>query len=204
MKDRNVVERIVAFNRGRDPERLRLKYHAMRTSPLAFLRGTCHLFYAALPRSALLKKAPPAWISGDLHVENFGTYKGDNRQVYFDLNDFDEAALAPCTWDLLRLVLSVLVAAGSLGIRHKQRTALGKVLIDAYAEALAYGKARWVERETAEGVVRSLLDQVRHRNRKQFLDSRTEVRGGNAFATHRRRSARSLHRSGTTSASWRS
>jgi uncharacterized protein (DUF2252 family) len=178
MEDHGVVERIVAFNHGRDPERLRLKYHAMRISPLAFLRGTCHLFYAELPRSTLLEKGLPAWISGDLHVENCGTYKGDNQQVYFDLNDFDEGALAPCTWDLLRIVLSILVAAGSLGVRRKQRRALGGILIDAYAEALAYGKARWVERETADGVVRTLLDQVRHRDRRQFLDGRTLVKGG--------------------------
>ncbi|MBL8540162.1 MAG: DUF2252 family protein [Betaproteobacteria bacterium] len=173
MKRKSVVERIAAFNRGRDPERLTLKYQAMRTNPLAFLRGTCHLFYDALPRARVLREAPAAWICGDLHVENFGTYKADNRQVYFDLNDFDEGALAPCTWDLLRLVLSALIAARCLGLRGKARRALGSSLVSAYADALTLGKARWVERETAQGLVRTLLDNVRHRDRKKFLDSRT-------------------------------
>ncbi len=178
MSRKSVVERIVAFNRGRDPERLALKYRAMRTNPLAFLRGTCHLFYEALPDARVLRDAPAAWICGDLHVENFGTYKADNRQVYFDLNDFDEGALAPCTWDLLRLVVSVLVATRCMGLRGKARLALGSSLLAAYADALVLGKARWVERETAQGVVRTLLDNARHRDRKQFLDSRTTIEHG--------------------------
>ena len=69
----------------------------MRKSAFAFLRATCHLFYEDLPKSPLLRKVPPVWACGDLHLENFGSYKGDNRLVYFDLNDFDEALLAPCT-----------------------------------------------------------------------------------------------------------
>jgi uncharacterized protein (DUF2252 family) len=174
---KGIVARIAAFNHGRDPERLRLKYRAMRGNPLAFLRGTCHLFYETLPRARVLHDAPGAWISGDLHVENFGTYKGDNRQVYFDLNDFDEAALAPCLWDLLRLLLSVLIATRSAGQKSKERLALGRSLVAHYADALALGKARWVERETAEGMVRTLLDSVRHRDRRAFLESRTTGSG---------------------------
>ena len=42
-----------------------------------------------------LPHSPVCWICGDLHIENFGSYKGDNRLVYFDLNDFDESILAP-------------------------------------------------------------------------------------------------------------
>lgn len=178
MTRESVVERIAAFNRGRDPERLALKYRAMRANPLAFLRGTCHLFYDALPRARVLRDAPATWICGDLHVENFGTYKADNRQVYFDLNDFDEGALAPCTWDLLRLVVSVLVATRYMGLRGKERRILGSALLDSYANALTLGKARWVERETARGLVRDLLDNVRHRNRKTFMDSRTTSEHG--------------------------
>ena len=80
----------------------------MRASAFAFMRGTCHLFYDQLPRSGVFKSAPPVWVCGDLHLENFGSYKGDNRLVYFDINDFDEAALAPVSWDLVRLLTSLL------------------------------------------------------------------------------------------------
>ena len=107
----SVAERIRRFNAGRDPERLRLKYKAMHKDPFAFLRGTCHLFYEDWPARSPLNDAPLAWICGDLHLENFGTFKGDNGLEYFDLNDFDEAILAPCTWDITRLVTDKIVAA---------------------------------------------------------------------------------------------
>jgi uncharacterized protein (DUF2252 family) len=170
----SVVDRIREFNAGRDPERLTLKYRAMRASPFAFLRGSCHLFYEELASASLPAGAPLVWACGDLHLENFGSYKGDNRLVYFDLNDFDEAALAPCTWDLARVLASVLVAARTLGVDAPGAARLCQGFIDAYAGALLSGKARWVERETAQGMVRELLDRPRNRNRAQFLDRRTE------------------------------
>jgi uncharacterized protein (DUF2252 family) len=175
----SVVERIRDFNAGRDPERLALKYRAMRATPFAFLRGTCHLFYDELGSASLPAGAPLVWACGDLHLENFGSYKGDNRLVYFDLNDFDEAALAPCTWDLARLLASVLVAARTLGIDAPEALRLCDGFINAYAGALLAGKARWVERETAQGMVKELLDSLRNRTRAQFLDRRT-LRSGNS------------------------
>ncbi len=107
----DVVERIRSYNAGRDPERLAMKYRRLRYSPFVFLRGTCQLFFDRLPNEPLLSKAPLAWVCGDLHLENFGSYKGDNRLVYFDINDFDDAALAPALWDPPRLLTSVVVAA---------------------------------------------------------------------------------------------
>lgn len=63
----DAIRQIQEFNAGRDPERLLLKYRAMRASPFAFLRGTCHLFYARRPRGGVFKSAPLAWVCGDLH-----------------------------------------------------------------------------------------------------------------------------------------
>ncbi|WP_243050749.1 DUF2252 domain-containing protein [Dyella sp. RRB7] len=173
----DVVESIRSYNAKRDPERLQRKYLAMRHDPFTFLRGSCHLFYAQLPSSKLLSKAPPTWVCGDLHLENMGSYKGDNRLVYFDLNDFDEAALAPCTWDLIRLLTSVHIAAGSLQLSTDQASLLCKRFIASYTSALRQGKARWIERETATGMVGELLNDLRGRLRSRFLDSRTERKG---------------------------
>lgn len=173
----DVVESIRSYNAKRDPERLQRKYLAMRHDPFTFLRGTCHLFYAQLPASKLLAKAPPTWVCGDLHLENMGSYKGDNRLVYFDLNDFDEAALAPCTWELIRLLTSVHMAAGSLHLSADQASQLCKRFIASYTAALRLGKARWIERDTATGMVGDLLSELRGRLRPRFLDSRTERKG---------------------------
>lgn len=169
----SVVERIHRFNAGRDPDRLALKYRAMRADPFRFLRGTSHLFYEQLPESRLLSNAPLVWVCGDLHLENFGSYKGDNRLVYFDLNDFDDAVLAPCTWDVLRFLTSVLVGSETLGLTRPQAKALCQRFLEAYVSAIQDGKALWVERDTAQGMVKELLDSLRRRGRKAFLNSRT-------------------------------
>jgi uncharacterized protein (DUF2252 family) len=173
----DVIAEIQDFNAGRDPDRLRLKYAAMRGSPFAFLRGTCHLFYARLPREGIFKSAPRTWACGDLHLENFGSYKGDNRLVYFDINDFDEAALAPASCDLVRMLTSLRVGADGVSIKVADADHLCIAFVDAYAEALVLGKSYWVERETSEGLVRSLLDDLRERQRPRFLDSRTVLKG---------------------------
>ncbi|UVH59344.1 DUF2252 domain-containing protein [Variovorax paradoxus] len=170
----NVVKTIRNFNAGRDPERLAMKYEKLRSSPFVFLRGTCHLFYDRLPADALFVKAPTAWLCGDAHLENFGSYKGDNRLAYFDLNDFDEAALAPVTWELVRFLTSILVAGDSLRASRDDANALCKVFLDGYAGALALGKARWVERDTAGGLIHDLLAKLKARTRPEFLDKRTE------------------------------
>lgn len=177
-KHESVVDRIVAFNRGRDPERLVLKYRALRDNPFAFLRGTCHLFQEDLPAHPVLRDAPPAWICGDLHLENFGSYKGDNRLVYFDLNDFDEAALAPCTRELVRLLTSIVVAAPVLGIDADGASALCRQCTEAYRLALAGGKARWVDRDAASGLIADLFADIKGRRRADFIASRTEAKGG--------------------------
>src|SRR6185503_17289045 len=103
---RDVTAQIVRFNAGRDSERIALKYKALRSSAFSFLRGTCHLFWSQVPRVFWRSAVPLAWTCGDLHLENFGCYKGDDRQVYFDMNDFDESAIAPCICDTTRMLTS--------------------------------------------------------------------------------------------------
>ncbi|WP_109476406.1 DUF2252 domain-containing protein [Paraburkholderia sp. C35] len=175
----DVADEIARFNAGRDPERLAMKYARMRTSPFVFLRGTCHLFYKrlSLSRSKVLDGSPRAWICGDMHLENFGSYKGDNRLIYFDINDFDEACLAPCLYEMIRLLSSVLVAADDLKLSRAEALALCHTAVDAYATALRFGKARWIEEETAEGMVGELFAALHQRKRVDYLNRRTELKG---------------------------
>jgi uncharacterized protein (DUF2252 family) len=174
----SIASRVLRFNAGRDPELLQLKYRALRTDVFTFLRGTCHFFYEDLPDSPILKKAPAVWLCGDLHLENFGTYRGHNGLVYFDANDFDEAFLAPCTFDLVRLLASVLLVAEALGFASRQANALCECLLFSYTAAIAAGKAQWLEREVAQGMVRRLLEKSRKRTAADFLDLRTRTAKG--------------------------
>ena len=177
----NVVNEIKRYNAGREPERLELKYAKMRSSPFAFMRGSCHLFYARLAGINLIKAAPSVWACGDLHLENFGSYKGDNRLAYFDLNDFDEAALAPASWELVRMLTSIRVAAPNLSISPTTAAALCEIFLRSYAQALGSGKAYWVERETAKGQIRDLLVSLHERQRSAFIRERTELKGKRRF-----------------------
>ncbi len=169
-----VIERIKHFNKGRIPELVNLKYQNMLADAFTFFRGTCHLFYEDWSPDPVLNAAPAVWVCGDLHLENFGSYKGDNRLVYFDLNDFDEAVLAPCTWDLTRFLTSILVAARSLKVNEPEALELYHCFVDTYINALGKGQARTIERETASGMVKDLLSELDKRDRKKFLNQKTE------------------------------
>jgi len=173
----DLIEAIRRNNEGRDPERLAMKYAKMRLSPFVFLRGACHLFYEALPDVPALSRAPLAWCCGDMHFENFGSYKADNRLVYFDLNDFDEAALAPCTWDIIRLLTSIRCGAEALNATADEAIAVSRDCLSSYRAALMRGKAMWVEAETSVGLVRELFLALQQRSRAEFLDRRTVKKG---------------------------
>jgi uncharacterized protein (DUF2252 family) len=174
----NIHEKINNFNQGRNPEILELKRKAMRSDVFAFYRGTCHLFYEDFPQDSPLNLAPITWICGDLHLQNFGSYKGDNRLVYFDMNDFDEAVIAPCTWEVARLLTSIMVASHVLKINQSEAIKLCDKLLDTYTHNLAKGQARTVEKETAKGLVKDLLQNLQKRDRSDFLNQRTKEKKG--------------------------
>lgn len=172
-----VTARILRYHEGRAPDLLERKYAAMAATPFAFYRGSCQLFVDAWPARTALNSMPAVWSCGDLHFENLGCYKGDNRLAYFDLNDFDEAALLPISWDLTRFAASVLVGAPQLCVGEADAAGLASLFFDSFAAMLERGKARWVERETATGMARELLDAVRARKRKTLLSERTKAKG---------------------------
>jgi len=106
-------------NRGRQEEFIPLRMGRMAASPFAFLRGS------ACVMAWDLSKTPSCGIrviiDGDAHLNNFGMYGTPQRDVIFDLNDFDEASIGPWEWDLKRLVASVNVAGRLNGLNVKDR-----------------------------------------------------------------------------------
>ena len=170
--------RILAQNAGRDPERLAIKLARMREDPFAFFRGTNPLFLELLPRSHPLLRAPSVLICGDLHLENYGAFKGENRLGYFDVNDFDEACLAPFTIDIVRFVASIKVAAPGLGLNKARTRLLVRQFLRAYRHAIDDGKPRWLERSLMMGVFRALLRRAARRTRLELLTHFTKLRAG--------------------------
>ena len=169
MVNPSVPERIQTFNSDRNPVLLTSKYSAMRESAFRFFRGTSHLFNNDIPVESFIWQSPQTWNVGDLHIENFGSFKADNRVPYFDLNDFDECILAPNLADLARLTCSLFVAADFLQLNNAEVKNLVKILTDAYALTLAQGYIRPLEQETATGIIRHFLQSVEFRKQRPFL-----------------------------------
>lgn len=191
MSSPDVASEILEFNRHRAPDMAARKYAAMRINAFTFLRGTCHLFYTGWPTGAMFDQSPTAWISGDLHVENFGSYKGDNRLTYFDVNDFDESVLAPAAWETVRFLTSILVGAQTWGLNEGEAVALMRRAFQSYVEQLTIGKPRWIERQTARGIVGKLLAQVKGRTRIELLNRSTVLahKRSRRFTDHGNRTA---------------
>ena len=169
---------ILDDNRGRDPERLNVKLAAIRANPFAFFRGTAPLFYRTLVLDRALLSSPMVLACGDLHLENFGSYKGDNRLVYFDVNDFDESCVAPVVFDLVRFLTSILVAAKPLKISGTTASKMVASFIATYAANVISTKPRWIERSIATGPVKKLLQSLKGRHRCDLIKQRTQRRAG--------------------------
>lgn len=172
----DVVAKIVSVNKGRDPALLMKKFDLISTDSFAFLRASAVIGHAALDLSSV-PATPVAWLTGDLHVENFGTFKGENGLVYFDLNDFDEAARLPLAVDLVRLLSSMVAASRSLGLESAARRKMLQTVLTRAGAVFAKGKPVWLERETARGTVRVLIAQAAGRRRRDMLAKLTKGSG---------------------------
>jgi uncharacterized protein (DUF2252 family) len=110
------VRQTAAAHAGRVPELVPVRVGRMVASPYAFLRGSAGIMaddFARLPATGITPV-----ICGDAHLGNFGFYASPERELVFDLNDFDEAHPGPWEWDLRRLVVSVYVAGRQNGFRE--------------------------------------------------------------------------------------
>jgi len=100
-------------NRTRVPELVPIRYGRMSVSPFTFLRGS------AIVMASDLAKTPVSGIMvqlcGDAHVSNFGGFATPERDLVFDVNDFDETLPGAWEWDVKRLAASIVVAGRQNG-----------------------------------------------------------------------------------------
>ncbi|MFI5014042.1 MAG: DUF2252 family protein [Hyphomicrobiales bacterium] len=168
-EDTDAVERIAAFNAQWDNRLLQRKFDAMAHDASSFLRATAHLFFDRL-KQIVLPPSPLVFGCGDLHLENFGSYSGDNRLTYFDENDFDESALMPAAVEMVRFLASVIVTIRLHEPDDLDPKRSAKRALEAYAAALAGGKPAWIERELARGPVAEILSGLAGRSHREQLD----------------------------------
>lgn len=119
---------------GRVAELVPLRYERMLVSPFTFYRGTAAIMAADLadtPHSGLRVQ-----LSGDAHLSNFGLYAAPDRQLVFDLNDFDETFPGPWEWDVKRLAASLEIAGRDRGFTEAQRGAAVMRSVSSYRETI--------------------------------------------------------------------
>ncbi len=126
---------------------LRLKHQRMAESAFPFLRATFYRWMQVWPEVCPdLAKAPRLLAVGDLHVENFGTWRDLEGRLVWGVNDFDEAAVLPYTVDLVRLAASAALAIneGHLNLKVKDTC---EAILQGYREALVKGGRPFVLEE---------------------------------------------------------
>ena len=168
----SVYKKILSYNAKRNKNFVHLKYIAISENPHRFFRGTNHLFNERLIKESVLKNVPFSWSCSDLHLENFGSYKGGNGLIYFDINDFDEACIAPCTVDLVKLCTSVFLISEDLKFSEQECEKICNSFLKSYREAILSGHASRIEQPIATGLIKTFFEKLEKRNRKKFLKNR--------------------------------
>jgi hypothetical protein len=142
-------------------EDLALKHQRMREGVFSFLRATYYRWAQRWPEvCGDLLRAPEVLAVGDLHVENFGTWRDAEGRLVWGINDFDEATPLPYTQDLVRLATSAHVAIA------ESKMALGtgeadEAILDGYRAALEHGGRPFVLAEHASALRNMAVARLR-------------------------------------------
>jgi uncharacterized protein (DUF2252 family) len=121
------VELLERQAQTRVPELVPIRYGRMLVSPFTFYRG------AALIMASDLASTPNSGLTvqccGDAHLSNFGVFASPERELVFDVNDFDETLPGPWEWDVKRLAASMMIAAQENGfhVKDQERAVLDTV-----------------------------------------------------------------------------
>ncbi len=157
------VELLMRQGPSRVPDLLPVRYGRMVSSAFAFYRGAALVMAADLattPHSELRTQ-----LCGDAHLSNFGFYASPERNLVFDLNDFDETLPGPFEWDVKRLAASLEIAARSQSFKAKETRAIVLEAVRFYREtmrgfAAMPNQAVWYARLDSDRFMRELRDAV--------------------------------------------
>lgn len=182
------VQALVAQAATRVPELLPIRYGRMLASPFAFLRGSAAVM--AIDLGTLPVTGITVQTSGDAHIANFGEFATPERNVVFDLNDFDETLPGPWEWDIKRLAASLAVVARQLTFTPPQAAEVVIDTVRSYRRHILRSAAlrvldRWYMQIDADDViahfpavyrplVRRDLEKARSRNQHRAVTKLTE------------------------------
>jgi uncharacterized protein (DUF2252 family) len=124
------TELLKSSDRGRLATLLPIRYARMRESPFGFFRGAAALMAADLASTPVTGIHVQA--CGDCHVANFGGFGTPDRELVFDLNDFDETLPAPWEWDVKRLAASIVLATRQANIGRHDCSDAARSAVESY------------------------------------------------------------------------
>ncbi|MGY4768220.1 DUF2252 domain-containing protein [Kribbella sp. CWNU-51] len=141
---RDPVGLLLEQAKSRVPELVPIRNGRMLVSAFTFYRG------AALPMAADLATTPTSGLRvqlcGDAHLSNFGAYASPERELVFDVNDFDETLPGPFEWDVKRLAASLAVAGRDNGYPGRHRRKIVLTGVKAYRKAMrAFAKQTFLQ-----------------------------------------------------------
>ena len=140
---------------------IRLKHQRMADSAFPFFRATFYRWMQVWPEVCPdLAKAPHVLAVGDLHVENFGTWRDTEGRLVWGINDFDEAGTLPYTIDLVRLATSALLASAEGHLRLESKDACA-ALLDGYHQSLVESGRPFVLEEEHKWLRLIALNELR-------------------------------------------
>jgi uncharacterized protein (DUF2252 family) len=165
----------------RVPDLVPIRHGRMSASPFAFYRGAAAIMAADL--AATPKSGLSVQLCGDAHLSNFGGYAAPDRELVFDVNDFDETLPGPWEWDVKRLAASLDVAGRDLGFSSGERRGVVLAAVGAYRETMRRLAGMrnldvWYLRTDTSSLVESYRDELdkseRRRLRKGIAKARTK------------------------------
>jgi uncharacterized protein (DUF2252 family) len=165
------VKVIKKSSEGRLEHLIPIRYGRMAKSAFAFYRGTASLMamdLAQTPTSNLRVQA-----CGDCHLSNFGLFASPERNLIFDMNDFDETLPAPFEWDIKRLAASFFIGARDNRFSDKDCKIITRASVQAYREAMAKFSAMsvldvWYSRFDMDSFIASAPDAESKKNRERI------------------------------------
>lgn len=128
------ISLLEAQGKTRLAELIPIRYGRMLASPFAFFRGSAAIMAADL--AATPRSGPVVQLCGDAHLSNFGLFGSPERNLVFDINDFDETHPGPWEWDIKRLAASLAVAGRANGYSPRQRERVVLAGVRAYRQRM--------------------------------------------------------------------
>ncbi len=178
----NPVKLIMKQNASRIPWLVPIRHGRMSASSFAFYRGGAKIMAEDLAHTPVT--GINAQICGDAHLSNFGVYASPERDLVFDVNDFDETLAGPWEWDVKRLAASFTIASRYRAFNDIETQLITTESVKAYREAMnEFAEMSyldiWYSKISYRDIIEPMLEGTSKKERKLAEKFETKARSRN-------------------------